>query len=194
MSEYKPTEQTNFNAIAKVAALGLLFLIGINVMFYNKKHLNSPLDEVHFTQSSLLYFTNVRSYYYNKTEDTLSGFNLYQHRKFRSLIDPGDLDILLIVNMDLQTAYLYPDLREFKDSMQSACIVIAGDTLTLFPANAAGLKQEFAKLYSFIDSGRDSISLIINEQVVNNSMYTNTKARKQLSQMIFDYMKLTSGK
>ncbi|MFN3950931.1 MAG: hypothetical protein ACK4KT_00860 [Thermaurantimonas sp.] len=194
MSEYKPTDKTNFNAIAKVAAAGLLFLIGINALFFNKKHLHSPLDEVHFTQSSLLYFTNIRSYYYNKTEDTLSGFNLYQHRKFRSLLDPGDLDILLIVNPKLQMAYLYPDLKEFKDSMQSACIVIAEDTITLFPANAAGLKQEFAKLNSYIESGQDSISLIINGQVINKNMYTNIKARKQLSQMIFDYMKLTSGK
>ena len=194
MSRNKSSEQTNFNAIAKVAVAGFLFLIGLNALFFNKKHLNSTTDEVHFTQSSLLYFTNVRSYYYDKTEDTLSGFNLYQHRKFRSLLDPGDLDILLIVNPELQTAYLYPDLKEFKDSMQSACIVIAGDTLTLFPANAAGLKQEFARLYSYLDTGRDSISLVINGQMFNSKMYSNKRAQKHLLQIIFDYMKLTSGR
>lgn len=190
----KHSDKTNLNAIAKVAAAGFLFLMGLNVLFLNKKHLNPSSDEVRFTQSSLLYFTNVRSYYYIKQEDSVSGFKMYQHRKFHSLLGPQDIDIRLIVNSDLQMAYLYPDLSEFRDSLQKACILVAQDTLTLFPANAAQLKLEFTKLYWHLDTGRTNISLVINGQVFNDQMYNNKKAKKQLSQMIFDYIKLTSGK
>lgn len=194
MTKEKQNPATNYSAIAKVAAAGFLFLFGINALFYNKKHIKSPPEEVRYTQSAFLYFNNIRSYYYTKIEDTVSGFSLYHHKRFQSSLGDKDIDISLIINPDLQMAYLYPDLSDYKDSIKSAYIVVEGDTIVWYPANASDLKAEFIKLGRYIENSKVDLILWVNGQKVKDHLYNGKKSKKYLSELIFDYTKLTSGK
>lgn len=193
MQAAKNDNKTDFKGLAKVGALGLLLIIGLNVMFLHKKFLNSPPDEVHFTQSAWMYFSNVRSYYYTRTEDTVSGFLIFKHRKFTATADAGDLHLQLIVNPAAQSAYLYPDLTIFGDTLRKLEIWAMNDTLKLFPAETSSLKGHFSKLNTWLEDDAD-VYLLVNEMPSSTALYQNKKARKNLAQMIFDYMKLTSGK
>lgn len=193
MPSINKDEYIDKNPLAKVGAFGLLFLVVINVIFYNKKHIKSSPDEVHFTQSAWIYFTNIRSYYYQKTVDSASGFEIYNFRKLTAALGERDLNLRLIVSLGEQMAYLYPEFPELEQKLESAQLVALNDTIQLFPADAFVMKENFMKILPAVEDG-ESIQLYINGQLYSESMYNNKKARKYLAQMIYDYLKLTSGK
>ncbi|MFN4298254.1 MAG: hypothetical protein ACK4EX_00840 [Thermaurantimonas sp.] len=180
-------------SLAKVGAFGLLFLVVINLIFYNKRHIRISPDEVHFTQSAWIYFKNIRSYYYNKSIDSASGFEIYKHRKLTASLGEKDLNIRLIVSHREQMAFLYPEFPQIKQKLESVQIITSGDTIQLFPADAFEMKENFIKLLPAVEEG-ESFQLYLNGQMYTNTMYAHKKARKYLAQMIYDYLKLTSGK
>ncbi|GCD78057.1 hypothetical protein JCM31826_15390 [Thermaurantimonas aggregans] len=193
MSTSDKDEYVDKKSLAKVGVFGLLFLVIINLIFYNKKHISTSPDAVHFTQSAWIYFNNIRSYYYLKSVDSASGFEIYKHRKFTASLGEKDLNIRLIVSLREQMAFLYPEFPQINQKLESAQILTSRDTIQLFPADAFEMKENFIRLLPAVEGG-ESLQLFLNGQVYTNSIYANKKARKYLAQMIYDYLKLTSGR
>ncbi|GCD80662.1 hypothetical protein [Schleiferia thermophila] len=180
--------------LLKLVISGLVFIVCINALFYNKKHYTTLPDQLHYTQSSLLYFKNVRSYYFDVRADTPSGFLMYSFRRLKKALKPDEMDVFLIINPIAETAYLYPNFETYrKKELILASLLVEKDTLLLFPRDAAELKGVFMLLREKLIDGK-KIALLINSEVVVDDMYSNRKSRKALIQLIDDYLKLTSAK
>lgn len=146
------------------------------------------LAEVNFTttESAVLYFKNMRAYFYDKEEEEKSGFNLYRIGSREE--GKSKLHFIIVQNWKMNEAYIMTESDQFDIEtapIQIICRTASTDTISLSAPDAESNYIFAAQLFTALE--RDASLSILggnNEQGIDNAQ------SKSLKTSLKDYFKL----
>ena len=146
------------------------------------------LDEVGFSTKApdLLYFKNVRSYYYRLTEDETSGFHLYRNKGFAFPQFEEPLRLMIVHNWRNDEAFIFFELQ---DSLKTASVVWDGLETPLLLHNQ-NTEQQFiiaALLYNALLAEK---KIFLVEPGRKHKLFEGHRYKRAVLVSLEDYFKL----
>lgn len=158
------------------------------------KRLN--LHEVRFktTSSSILYFKNIRSFYYQIIEKR-KPLTLYRNKDYQENDSSSELPFTIITNPLADEAYIYVETERFKQLAPLSVFIIGHDSDTLSYKDIGGFNNEgHFKLAVAVYEGLSNQSQILLSTKGNTAkVILNTdEDRKTAITVLEDYFKLVN--
>lgn len=151
----------------------------------------------HMRASNLLFFRNIRSYYYVRIQDTLQPLEVYRWRAFSARPPSPQIQPLLLINTLNDRVVMLLSLKLPNGSENHYFQLIlshpsspqAIDTLRCSPQDPP-IKHHhlLARLYGAIEN-RENIECLVHGQGVA-SIFTNEKERADFGLQVRDYLRL----
>lgn len=187
----------NLNPPVKWLLAFIAILLGFSFLFAPRPQ---PVDwsKVNFgtTSSSVLYFKNVRSYYYHIFEREKAPFVLYRLKRSSRDSTKPELHFMIIENRSANEAYIYAEQStalEKKDSVK--LLLPAGENyqeeaIPLKHLNNEGHFKLAAKVYARL-LNNEQIYLLSRKDTVR-SLYADKRKRIDTETVLEDYFKLVN--
>lgn len=164
------------------AMVFFMFIYGV----FGPKGRRISLTEINFktTQSSELYFKNLRSYFYSKEEHPESGFLIYRLESTSS--DSNKLGFDLIHNWRMQEAYILATSAVLNLEMDQLVLLSNTKDTILLEARDAESEYSFAaKCYAQLTMEKE-LSILNGESKVP----LTEREKKSLQKTLVDYFRL----
>jgi len=146
------------------------------------------LDEINFktTESSALYFKNIRSYFYDLEEEKKSGFKIYRLSS-RPATAKNKLHFMILHNWRMNEAYIMAESEQIDKGKASMRLLIgqSNDTISLDGADAEANFRFAAQLFTAMEK-EESVSLLSNDEAYSFEQ----SELKSIKKCLKDYFKL----
>jgi len=166
--------------------LGIMLLLLILYAVFGPSTKKISLEEVSFktTQSSELYFKNIRSYFYNKEEHKESGFHLYS---LKSLEENGSpLSFVILQNWMMSEAYIMLETGSTDELTTPFTIEIEEEQQLVLNAEDSYAQYVFAaQVFTALENDMD-LRLKQKDVVI----YISERDKKALHKSLGDYFRL----
>lgn len=185
-----PALQSKWNQIPFLTKVVVGFCIGLFGLALLFAPSPQPVDWqlVSFTTKTpdLLYFKNVRSYYYRLTEDDKSGFHLYRNKGFAFPEFEEPLRLMLVQNWRSDEAFIFFELNEAYPNGQLAWDGLQ-KPLALTHQNTEQQFEIAAQLYNALLM---DVPIFLDQNGAKTPLFDTHRYRRAVIVTLEDYFKL----
>ncbi|MAY84270.1 MAG: hypothetical protein CMP59_09065 [Flavobacteriales bacterium] len=161
-------------------------ILGLTLFWaFGPKAKKIDLNEISYntTESSTLYFRNMRAYFYDLNDDEKSGFNIYRIGSREKT--ESKLHFMIIHNWRLNEAYIMLESDLIDIEKENLSLILVSDTLALEAKDAEANYTFAAKLFEALERGSE-VALISGSDEFSFSESELKSIKKSLK----DYFKL----
>ncbi len=183
------------NPAAKALLVFIGFLLGLSFLFAPAPRA-VDLNEVRFahTSSSLLYFKNIRSFYYDIQPDERSGFILNRLKRRDLDSTRPSLQFTIVNNWRMDESYIYAELNTAGEQWAAPAVYFTRATKdTLFSLNRLDNEAHYhfaAEVYNQLL--RNQPLYLVNGQDTIKELYAEKRTNFNAAMVLEDYFKLVN--
>lgn len=177
------------NKLAKWFALwALIMIVGLTLFaVFGPQGKKIDLKEIGFdtSQSTELYFKNVRAYFYDREIDSASSFNIYRINS-RNRDGVSDIQIGLLHNWRMSQCYVLLESEKYDLNGEEVFLVKSDSTISLSLPSNSELHYRFAATLFESLSAEQEFELRVGDKPLELSESQKTSLKQSLK----DYFKL----
>jgi len=187
------------NRISTLTALFLLLvdLTGCQSELSRTQPEQFDNPEFSIKASNLLFFRNVRSYYYQQVHDTLQPLEVYRWHNYTHKPNAPQIQPLLVINTLQDQATMLVELRlPHGRKVQNFCLILTSvsgrDTLLCQTTDAPKIHHQLlTRLYRAIENKVQIDYLAKNQKLL--TLFSTKKEQSEFMIQVRDYLRLTGA-
>jgi hypothetical protein len=178
--------------LAKYFYIFIVSFVGIIILLGSLQTHFKPIyqDKFTYTQSQKIYFNNIRSFYYHKFKDEISGFDKYLLRKGSWDTAHIGFHWQILDNIASNEAYLYPYFFGIGARYpETAHLLINNKKYKIYPQNTDSLRWIAYKMLLEIEEKNSNFELQLPSG--KNPLFPQKKQIRNTQTLLEDYFKWT---